>query len=173
MPPEPGWWPALSLQGTYGSAFSNASSEPFNDQLQAQRAGGITLGLTIPLFQWRRNTQCIAQSAPRASAATDHARGSARRTVGVEVRRVREDFKSAQEQLSAAETQQQTAERAVHAAEERFKSGVAPLVELTQARTLFLQAKTARAATRSNLLLQKTLLDYTLGNLDHRPPLLK
>ena len=34
-------------------------------------------------------------------------------------------------------------------------------------------AKTALAATRSNLLLQKTLLDYTLGNLDHRPPLLK
>ncbi len=167
-----GWWPALSLQGTYGSAFSNASSVPFNDQLQAQRAGAITLGLTIPLFDGgaTRNASHRARLELLRQQITLE---EVRQTVGVEVRRVREDFQSAQEQLSAAETQQQTAERAVHAADERFKSGVAPLVELTQARTLFLQANTALAAARSNLLLQKTLLDYTLGNLDHRPPLLK
>src|SRR5262249_38315288 len=46
-----GWWPTLSLQGTYGSAFSNASDVPFNDQIRDQRGGAVTLGLTIPLFE--------------------------------------------------------------------------------------------------------------------------
>ncbi len=111
-------------------------------------AGAITLGLTIPLFDGgaTRNASHRARLELLRQQITLEEGGQ---TVGVEVRRVREDFKSAQEQLSAAETQQQTAERAVHAAEERFKSGVAPLVELTQARTLFLQAKTALAATRA------------------------
>jgi outer membrane protein TolC len=96
-----------------------------------------------------------------------------RQTVGVEVRRVRQDYLSAQEQFSAAQAQQQTAERAVRAAEERFKSGVAPLVELTQARIIFLQAKNSLATARNNLLFQHTSLDYALGNFDRQTPRLE
>jgi outer membrane protein len=167
-----GWWPMLSLRGSYGSGFSDVSDVPFNDQLQDQRGGTVSLGLTIPLFEGgaTRNASHRARLELLRQQITLE---EVRQMVGVEVRRVHDDYRSAQEQLSAAEAQQQTAERAVQAAEERFKSGVAPLVELTQARILFLQAENSLAVARSNLLLQHTLMDYTLGNFDRQTPRLE
>jgi outer membrane protein len=167
-----GWWPTLSLQGTYGSAFSNASDAPFNDQIRDQRGGAVTLGLTIPLFEGGA-TRNASHRARLELLRQQIALEEVRQTVGVEVRRVRQDYLSAQEQFSAAQAQQQTAERAVRAAEERFKSGVAPLVELTQARIIFLQAKSSLATARNNLLFQHTSLDYALGNFDRQTPRLE
>ena len=58
---------------------------------------------------------------------------------------------------------QRAAERAVQTAEERFKSGVTSLVEVTQARTRHILAASALVDARANLLLQRIILEYDLG----------
>jgi outer membrane protein len=167
-----GFWPSLSLSAGYGSAYSSASKSSFDDQLDSQRGGSVGLGLSIPVFD-----RAVARNASRRAHLLFRRQSlvleSTREEIGIQVRRLHQDYQAAREQLSAAEAQQNAAERAVHTADERFKAGVAPLVELTQARILFLQAESALASARSNLLLQSTLMNYYLGDFDRAATALK
>jgi outer membrane protein len=69
------------------------------------------------------------------------------------------------EQLRATEAQQRAAALALEASQERYRVGAATLVELTQARTTQVQAASALVSARYNLLFQRTLLDYYVGDL--------
>jgi outer membrane protein len=105
----------------------------------------------------------------RAQIQADNARISLdvqRQEVGMQVRRAYLDFNAAREQLRAAEAQQRAAALALEASQERYRVGAATLVELTQARTAHVQAASALVSARYNLLFQRTLLDYYVGDLD-------
>jgi outer membrane protein TolC len=73
------------------------------------------------------------------------------------------NYHAARDQLTAAEGQQQAAKLAVDSAQERFKAGVAILVEVSQARSLYVQAEAALATARNNVALQSALMNYYLG----------
>jgi outer membrane protein len=82
------------------------------------------------------------------------------------VRRVYLDFRAAQEQLVAAESQVRAAELALQAAQDRYTAGASTLVELTQSRAAQVEAASSLVSARYNLLFERTLVDYYVGDLD-------
>lgn len=161
-----GYWPSLTLGAGYGSAYSSATETSFNDQLDLQRGGSVGLTLSIPVFE-RGATRSASRRAQLELRRERIALDNVRETVGLQVRRAHLNFLSALEQFEAAQTQQRAAERGVQSSEERFKSGAAPLIELTPARTRYVVAASALVDARNAVRLQRVLLDYYLGSFDH------
>ncbi|HEY4130589.1 MAG TPA: TolC family protein [Gemmatimonadaceae bacterium] len=157
--------PTVSVTGGYSSAFSSASDIGFSDQLDQRRGGSIGLGVSIPLFD--RGAASAAEQ--RAEIAAENARLSLdtqRQTIALEVRRAYLDQISAKEQLSAAQAQLSAAQLAVQMTEQRYQAGAATLVEVTQVRSQQVQAASAVATAKNNLVLQQAVMTYYTGELD-------
>jgi outer membrane protein len=157
--------PTVSVTGSYSSAFNSATDLSLADQLNQRRGGSVGLGISIPLFD--RGSANVAEQ--RAQIAAENARLSLdaqKQSVALDVRRAYLDQVSAREQLAAAEAQLTAATQAVNMAEQRYRAGAATLVEVTQARAANVQAASAVATARNNLVLQQTVLSYYTGDLD-------
>lgn len=159
---ESGFWPTLTLSASYGSGYSSASDVSFRDQLESERGGVVGLHFSVPLFD-RAETLNAARRARLAILRARVELDAARKEIGLQIRQVYQDYRGARERFSVAEAQKQEAERAVDTAEQRFKTGVTSLVEVTQARAGHVQAARALVTARANMLLQRTALDYYRG----------
>ena len=157
-------WPTVSLGASYGTNYTSASDFDLLDQFDQRRGGSVNLALTFPLFD-RGNTSAAIRRAELDAENAHIALDTLRNGVGLDVRRAYLDFLSAREQLSAANAQMQAAELALKAAQDRYQAGAATLVELTQARATQVEAASAQVTARSNLLFQRTLVDYYTGEL--------
>jgi outer membrane protein len=158
-------WPTVSLSAGYSSAYNSASPFTFSDQLDQRRGGSVGIGVSVPLFD--RGSTSVATR--RAEIQADNANLSLislQQEVGLQVRRVYLDFRAAQEQLVAAESQVRAAELALQAAQDRYTAGASTLVELTQSRAAQVEAASALVSARYNLLFERTLVDYYVGDLD-------
>jgi len=169
-----GYWPTVALQAGYGSSYTDAVPTDFHDQLDIGRGGSVGLNVSIPLFDRgaTRNATRRAQLQLRGERLTLE---DLRQEVGLQVKSAYLNYRAARDQLTEAETGQGAAQRAVQSAQERFKKGAAILVELTQARAVYVLAESALVAARTNFLLQRTLMSYSLGEisahaLDAAPP---
>ncbi|HSQ30567.1 MAG TPA: TolC family protein [Gemmatimonadaceae bacterium] len=159
--------PTISVTGSYSSAFNSASELSMADQLDQRRGGSIGVGISIPLFD--RGAASVAEQ--RAQIAEENARLSLdnqKQTIALEVRRAYLDQASAREQLAAAEAQLAAATQSATMTQQRYQAGAATLVEVTQARAQQVQAASAVATARNNLVLQETVMAYYTGALDPR-----
>lgn len=157
-------WPTLSLNTSYGSGYTSVSDFSFFDQLDQRRGGSISLGITIPIFDrgaTRAQTRRAELQAERARITLE----SLQNEIGLQVRRAYLDYRAAREQLSAAEAQLRAAELALQATNDRYRVGAATLVELSQSRVAQVQAASNVVTARFNLLFQRTLTDYYVGEL--------
>ena len=157
-----GYWPTVSLQAGYGSDYDNLLPRGFDNQLNAYRNGSVELNVSVPLFD-REVTHNAVRRARLQAQNERIVLDGLRHDVELQVKTVYLDYHAARDQLAAAEGQQHAAKLAVDSAQERFKAGVAILVEVSQARALYVQAETALAAARNNLALQSALMSYYLG----------
>lgn len=158
-------WPTVALSVGYNTSYSSAAQFAFVDQLDQRRGGSIALGLSFPIFD-RASTSSAAQ---KATIQFDNARialESQRQEAGLEVRRAWLDLESAREQLVAAESQVRAAELALTSSDERYQAGVSTLVELANARTVQVQGASALVSARYNLVLQRTVMRYYVGDID-------
>jgi len=158
-------WPTVSLNGGYSSAYSSASPFDFSDQLNQRRGGSVSLGVSVPIF----DRGVTSNQTRRAEIQADNERllfENLQQDVALQVRRSHLDFQAAQEQLVNAEAQVKSAELALSASQDRYEAGASTLVELTQARATQVQAASALVTARYNLLFQRTLMDYYVGDLD-------
>jgi outer membrane protein len=158
-------WPTLSLNGGYSSAYSSASPFDFGDQLDQRRGGSVSLGVSVPIF----DRGVVSNATRRAEIQADNERlifETLQQDVALQVRRAHLDFQSAQEQLVNAEAQVRSAQLALSASQDRYEAGASTLVELTEARATQVQAASALVTARYNLLFQRTLMDYYVGDLD-------
>jgi outer membrane protein len=160
-----GRWPIIALGANYGTNYTSASDFTILDQFDQRRGGSINLALLLPIFN-RGDTTAAIRRAELDYEIAHIALETLRNGVGLDVRRAYLDFLSAREQLSAADAQMQAAELALKAAQDRYQAGAATLVELTQARATQVEAASAQVTARSNLLFQRTLVDYYTGELD-------
>jgi len=162
-----GRYPTVSLSAGYNTGASSTSPLSLSEQLDQRRGGYLTLGVSIPLFDGFQ----VSAETERARTQLDNARldlQERRQQVALEVRRARSDLAAAQERLEAAEAQLAAAELALEATTERYRVGAANLLEVTQARTTQVEAASAVVNARYNLLLQRTLVDYYVGELEAR-----
>jgi outer membrane protein len=160
-----GYWPDVTLSAGYSSAYTSVSPFSFDEQLDQRRGGSVGLNLSVPIFD-RRNTANATRRAELRTQSERLALEGLRQDVALQVRRVQLDFRSAQEQLSASEAQQRAAQLALDAVQQRYRAGAATLVEVSQARASQVQAASSLVTSRYNLLFQRTLADYYLGELD-------
>jgi len=157
--------PSVSVSAGYNTSLNSGNDANLFDQLNQRQGGSVSVGVSLPLFD-RGN---VAAETQRARIQQDNARialENQRQQVGLEVRRAYLDFQSAQEQLRAAQAQQTAARQSLTATEERYRAGVGTLVEVTQARATLASGQSALVTARSNLLYQRTLVDYYVGDLD-------
>ncbi len=160
-----GRWPSLSLSAGYNSGYSSSSPLSFDDQLDLRRGGSVGLSVSVPIFD-RRNVRNATRRAELQALNSRIALENAEQAVSLQVRRAHLDYLAARQQFAAAEAQQRAAELALKYSQERYEAGASTLVELTQARTTHTQAVSSLVTARYNLLFQRTLIDYYIGNLD-------
>jgi len=158
-------WPVVSLSTSYSSSYTSASDFDFQEQLDQRRGGSVNLNFTLPLFD-RGDTRVAIRRAELEADSARLALEATRHNVGVEVRTAYQDFRAAREQLTSADAQLKAAELALDAAQQRYQAGAATLVELSQARATQVQAASSLVSAKSNLLFQRTLVNYYLGELD-------
>jgi outer membrane protein len=159
-----GRWPTISLGADYGSDYTSSSDVSLGEQFDQRRGGTIGVSFTLPIFNRGNTTAAIRRAEIEASNA-QIALDALRTQVGLDVRRAYLDFNAAREQLSAADSQVKAAELALQAAQDRYEAGAATLVELTQARASQVEAASALVTAKSNLVFQRTLVDYFTGEL--------
>ena len=160
-----GRWPTIALGTDYGTNYTSASDFGLSEQFDQRRGGAVGLSFTLPIFNHGNTTAAIRRAEIEASNA-QIAFDALRTQVGLDVRRAYLDFNAAREQLSAADSQVEAAELALQAAQDRYQAGAATLVELTQARAGQVEAASALVTAKSNLVFQRTLVDYFTGDLE-------
>lgn len=157
--------PTVSVSAGYNTSLNSGNDAGLFDQLNQRQGGSVSVGVSLPIF----DRGSAAAETQRAQIAQDNARialENQRQQVGLEVRRAYLDYQSAQEQLRAAQAGETAARQSLAATEERYRAGVGTLVEVTQARATLAQAQSALVTARYNLLFQRTLVDYYVGDLD-------
>jgi outer membrane protein len=159
-----GRWPTITLGADYGSDYTSSSDLGLGDQFDQRRGGTLGLSFTLPIFN-RGNTTAAIRRAEIETNNAQIALDALRTQVGLDVRRAYLDFNADREQLSAADSQVKAAELALQAAQDRYQAGAATLVELTQARASQVEAASALVTAKSNLVFQRTLVDYFIGEL--------
>ena len=167
LQPDDGGEPVtFSLPGT---ATDPETFRPdFFDQIQDRRGGAVQLSMSIPLFDGY-DTKTEIRSA---RVELDNARydlRDQRQTVAFQVRQALLDYRSAVAQTEATEQRLEAARRGREAARRRYELGAATFVELTQAISTFVSARSANVRARYARALARKLIDYQTGTLETRP----
>jgi len=176
------YYPSLSIGGNYGTDWTSRGRIPdpnnpnqfispdFSDQLRNNRGGGISVSLSIPIFdRLQRNAQ-VEQAQVQAQNA-EYALQDQRQQVALEVRQAYLDYRNAIQQLEAANKRLKAAEQAQTATQERYNLGSASIVELRNANRDFVDAASQQVRARYNLLFRQKQIEYHVGRLDPRQPL--
>jgi outer membrane protein len=163
--------PTVSLGTSYDASYNSAFAAALGDQLDRNRGGSVSLGVSIPLFD-RGATSAAVQQARIQEDDARLALASQRQAVALDVRRAYLALETSRQQLAVALAQQKAADLAVSTTLARYQVGTSTLLELTQARASQLQAATAVVTARNALAFQNALMPYYTGELDPSRPLL-
>lgn len=178
------YYPTLTLSGRYGSDWTSRGRIPdpdnpgqflnpgFTDQLDNNRGGGVTLSLSIPVFQrFQRSTQ--VQRAKVQAQNAQYQLDDQRQQVALQVRQAYLDYQNAIQQLEAANKRLRAAEQSRAAAQERYNLGSASIVELQNATRDYVDAASQQVRARYNLVFRKKQIDYHVGRLRSNEPLIE
>ncbi len=137
----------------------------FMDQIRDRRGGGVRLSLNVPVFdRLQTRTQVASARAQRDNAWYDLR--DLRQTVALEVRQALLEYRSAQAQLSAAGERLEAARRAREAARRRYELGAATFVELSEANSSFVSAKSAYVRAHYTMVRARELIEHRTGTLE-------
>ncbi len=125
----------------------------------------MSISLSLPLFD-RFQTRVAVQQAEVERRFARYDLQDRRQEVALQVRQAVLDHRSAAAQQSATERQLAAAERAWRAAERRYELGAATFVEVVQARTTLVSARSAAVRSRFNVLLAQRRIAYHTGEPD-------
>lgn len=137
----------------------------FMEQLTDRRGGSISLSLNVPLFD-RFQTRAAVEQAEVAKRNAEYDLRDQRQAVALQVRQALLDYRSAVARQSATARRLAAAERAWEAAERRYELGAATFVEVAQARSSLVGARSADLRARFSVLLAQRLITYHTGGLD-------
>ena len=163
--------PTVSLSTSYNASYNSGLASALGSQLDQNRGGSVSLGVSIPLFDKGATSTAVQQ----ARIQEDNARlalANQRQTVALDVRRAYLGLETSRQQLAVAVAQQKAADLAVSTTQARYQVGTSTLLELTQARASQLQAATAVVTARNALAFQNALMPYYTGELDPAKALL-
>ncbi len=189
--------PSVSLSGSIGSRYSSQlrranafetvtdpdtgetttiptgfDTVPFGNQFKDNRAETIGLNIQIPIF----NRLQVKTGIERARVQYENARldlENLQLTIAAEVRQAYLDYLTAEKRLDVTNKQLRAARQALEVEQERYNVGASTLVELTQARSNFVQASSNRVQAVYQFHFQQRLVEYYQGILDPSKPLFR
>jgi outer membrane protein len=160
-------WPALNFNLSYGTSGRFGQTVPIGDQLDQNRSGNLSTGLSFPIFDRRLgHIQHV-----RASIAEENAEltlASTKQNVALDVRTAWYNIRSAQQRLIAAQASLVSATQALDATQQRYNVGAATLLDVSQARSQQVTAKSNLADAEYNLVVNQAAMAYFTGELDPR-----
>jgi len=137
----------------------------FSDQLKDRRGGSIRISLDIPIFD-RFQTRTEVKAAQVDVAEAQYDMEDLEKNVALQVSRALLDYRSANAQWIASQKRLQAAERAQVAAQRRYELGAATFVELAQAISGYVGARSAEVRARYATVRARELIKYQTGRLD-------
>jgi outer membrane protein len=162
--------PTLSMSTSASSSYSSNGQSNFNDQLDNNRSERVGINLSIPIFN-RFNTKrnIEASKVQYANARLDLE--NLQQNVAIEVRQAYLDYQTAVKRLEVTQKGLQASDQALQVEQERYNVGASTLVELTQARSRFVDSASQRAQAVFQFHFQHRVIEYYLGTLDPGQPL--
>ena len=157
---QSGWYPQISLFGSYLYARPNEQLFPPEDQFEGSWEAGVSLS-------WRLSvggqTDAAADRARAQRLAARYELQDRRQAVTVEVRTQVQNVRQAREAVRAAETSVQSAQEAYRSAQSRYDEGMAVVSDLLDAEQARRRARARLAAAQAEYALARAALDRALG----------
>ncbi|PQJ34375.1 hypothetical protein BSZ35_06960 [Salinibacter sp. 10B] len=157
---QSGWYPQISLFGSYLYARPNEQLFPPEDQFEGSWEAGVSLS-------WRLSvggqTDAAADRARAQRLAARYELQDRRQAVTVEVRTQVQNVRQAREAVRAAETSVQSAQEAYRSAQSRYEEGMAVVSDLLDAEQARRRARARLAAAQAEYALARAALDRALG----------
>lgn len=159
------YWPSVGLSAGYGSNYNSAVPFSFQDQFtDLNRGGSVGLSLSFPLFDRFQTRNSIQEARVRRENA-QYALQDQRHEIALQVRRAYQDYQTARRRLDVTRKQVRAARQSLRAAQERYELGAGTIVELSQARSRYVQAQSDRVEAKYEFFFQQKLLNYYTGEL--------
>lgn len=160
-----GYLPSLNFSSSVGSSYSSGRLTDFGTQLGDNRSERIGLSLSVPLFNRFNVKRGIESSRVQwANARLDLE--NLQQNVAIEVRQAYLDYQTSVKRLDVTAKSLRAADQALQVEQERYNVGASTLVELTQARSQFVNAASQRAQAVFQFHFQQRLIEYYQGTLD-------
>lgn len=169
-----GYWPKLSLFADLGSNYTSAndwdnfSTQFFDNNLNAT----VGLSLSIPLFD-RGVTKQRTAAAKINLENTQLELKKLEDQVSVEVQQAIADYSTAEKQTQVTESQLNHSRSALESMEERYNVNAAAMVELTQARSQYVQSQYDRVTAMFNQLIRGIAVAFYIGDTEAMIVMLK
>jgi len=159
-----GYWPSLDLTASAGSSYSSRDDAfGFGDQLlDANPNASIGLSLSLPILD-REQTDTAVRRARIELANEQLVYDDLVRQVGLELEQALLNYRIAVAQLGVSQTRVQYAREALAATEARYFEGLATLVEVSQARSQYVEAAGSRATAQTTTTLRQLEIELQLG----------
>ncbi len=136
---ESNYLPTLSANGSYNWATGTAEMGPFKGDIQNSWNAGITLSLS--LFEGGLTKGKVSEARANLRAA-EAQRDGLRQSILLEVNQAYADLDSATARIAVMESSEKKAKENLELAEGRYRAGVGPSLEVTDAQVALIKAET-------------------------------
>ncbi len=157
---QSGWYPQVSLFGSYLYARPNEQLFPPEDQFEGSWEAGVTLSWRLSMGG---RTDAAADRARARRLAAEYELQDRREAVTVEVRTQVQNVRQAREAVIAAETSVQSAQEAYRSTQSRYEEGMVVVSDLLDAEQALRQSRARLATAQAEYARAQAALDRALG----------
>ncbi len=168
-----GYWPSLSLSASFGTSYRDPAFVPgdFSDQLDRNMNASVGLTASLSIFDRFQTRNSVSQAKielRRSEINLENLELRAR----VETGQALAGYETARKTVDVARAQLAYAEQALTNYEERYRLGASTLLELLQARAVYVQSSYSVARSRYDLILKGVALLYAADDIERALPFL-
>ena len=159
-----GYYPTISMNAGIGDSHYSASDDNLGRQLKLNLNGSIGLGVSVPIFDQRRNRTAVNRAKiAKTSAALDLQ--DKRTTLGSTIENLWLEATTSQQRFISADAALKSMETNYELINEQFKEGLKNIVDLLQARDNLLKAEQNKLQSKYTTILNTQLLKFYQGGL--------
>ena len=159
-----GYYPTISMNAGIGDSHYSASDDNIGRQLKLNLNGSVGLGVSVPIFDQRRNRTAVNRAKiAKTSAALDLQ--DKRTTLGSTIENLWLEATTSQQRFISADAALKSMETNYELINEQFKEGLKNIVDLLQARDNLLKAEQNKLQSKYTTILNTQLLKFYQGGL--------
>lgn len=159
-----GYYPTISMNAGIGDSHYSASDDNLGRQLKLNLNGSIGLGVSVPIFDQRRNRTAVNRAKiAKTSAALDLQ--DKRTTLGSTIENLWLEATTSQQRFISADAALKSMETNYELINEQFKEGLKNIVDLLQARDNLLKAEQNKLQSKYTTILNTQLLKFYQGGM--------